>query len=339
VSERPDPRTRPPDPAGTQPKVDPESLLPAVRPPDAIDSDAVEEPYEPQAQPRELGDGELLPEVREPAGAMASAAPPREAPHAPRFQFLLGALLALGAVGVAAALALSVSGSSPTGDGINWSPWRPTKDPVNTIADHVAHEYRLSNGDQLVAVTGGGLQIAGLPMQIALRQSASQGGNISLLGGKGVLYRLCGLGPKCAIPTGKPSQERHLLLRREALELALYTFRYVNGIDQVVVFMPPRLGQDPNQALLFRHGDVAPELDRPLGATLSGRTPSVAGVATAPDSPLVNRLTTSTLYTFSLTQANQDASVFLVLQPFAASATAQPSSSAGTSTPAKTTGR
>jgi hypothetical protein len=187
-------------------------------------------------------------------------------------------------------------------------------------------------------VTGGGLEIAGLPMQIALRKSAADGGDIALISGKGVLYRLCGLGPKCAIDKGKASEERHLLLRREALELALYTFRYVKDIDQVVVFMPPRLGQDPNQALLFRKGDVAPELTRPLQTTLSRRTPSVAGVASSPDSPLVNRLTRPTLYNFSLTQGNQDANVFLVLEPYDPSAAAPTSgSSKGSSSSAKTT--
>ena len=330
MTDRPDPRERPSDPAGTRPKVDPASLLPQPRRTDAVDGDAVEEPeyqFRPgaAAPAASVEDGpDLLPDVRDGAGAMAMASEPREPPHAPRFQFLLGALLALGAVALAAALALTVGGKSDGGDGLAWSPWKPTKDPVASISNHVGGEYRLPDGEQLVAVTGGGLEIAGLPMTIALRHSAAQGGKISLLEGKGVLYRLCGLGPKCAIDKGKPSTERHLLLRREALELALYTFRYVKDIDQVVVFMPPPLGQDPNQALLFRKGDVAPELTRPLQATLARRTPSVAGVATSPDSPLVNRLTLAMLYQFSLTQGNQDANVFLVLEPPSA---ATPSSS------------
>jgi hypothetical protein len=41
----------------------------------------------------------------------------------------------------------------------------------------------------------------------------------------------------------------------------------------------------------------------------------VSAVDRSPDAPLVARLTSSTLYSFSLTQANQDASVFLVLRP------------------------
>jgi len=162
-------------------------------------------------------------------------------------------------------------------------------------------------------VTGGPLEIAGLPMQVALRSDPSNAGNAKLIGGGGVLYRLCGLGPKCSIDEGKPSVQRHLLLRREALELALYTFRYQGDVNQVVAFMPPKPGCDPDQALFFRRGDVNPELNRPLTTTLTRHTPSVSGIDASPDATLVNRLTTPTLYSFSLTQQNQDAGVYLVL--------------------------
>ena len=51
-------------------------------------------------------------------------------------------------------------------------------------------------------------------------------------------YILCGLGQNCSIKGGTASEERHALLRREALELALYTFKYVDGVDSVSVFLP-----------------------------------------------------------------------------------------------------
>jgi hypothetical protein len=320
---RPDPRTRPPDPAGTRPKVDLDSVLPArIEDPagdaEPVDAEIVEEGAELAAARAQDGavvaPGAELEPVAAARGAALGAALPRETEHTPRFQFLLGAFIALAAVAVAGALALGLNGSG-SGSGPNWSPWKPGGDKVRAIANHVGPEYRLSTGEQLVAVTGGGLKIAGLPMQIALRTDPANGGNISLLSGKGVLYRLCGLGPKCSIDQGKPSVQRHLLLRREALELALYTFRYVDGIDQVVIFMPPPPGKDPSQALFFRHGQLSPELDQPLRATLTTHTPTVTGVAASPDAQLVNRLTTPTLYSFSLTAANQDASVFLVLAP------------------------
>ena len=44
-----------------------------------------------------------------------------------------------------------------------------------------------------------------------------------------VQYVLCGWGDQCAIASGQPSEARHLLLRREALELALHTFKNSAG--------------------------------------------------------------------------------------------------------------
>ena len=38
---------------------------------------------------------------------------------------------------------------------------------------------------------------------------------------------------------GKPSQERLKVLHREALELALYTFRYLPDVEGVVTLLPP----------------------------------------------------------------------------------------------------
>ncbi len=113
-------------------------------------------------------------------------------------------------------------------------------------------------------------------------------------------------------------QQRHLLLRRESLELALYTLRYTD-VQNVVVFMPPRLGKDPTQALFFRRSDVSPELDRPLGATLTRAAPLPRAVKRSPDSLLVDQITTQRLFQFSLTQANQDNRAFLVLEPFGTS--------------------
>jgi hypothetical protein len=53
---------------------------------------------------------------------------------------------------------------------------------------------------------------------------------------------MCGDGSDCSIKQGKPSLERGLLLYREALELALYTFHYVGGVEQVIVTIPPPPG-------------------------------------------------------------------------------------------------
>ncbi len=91
---------RPWDPAGTQPKHDPASLLPEssepLLPPDAevVESDAIDED----------DDRDLLPERHQGAGAPAVAAGPSA--YAPRFQFMTGALVA---VGIAALIGIAIA--------------------------------------------------------------------------------------------------------------------------------------------------------------------------------------------------------------------------------------
>ena len=60
-----------------------------------------------------------------------------------------------------------------------------------------------------------------------------------------VTFSLCGLGSSCSIATGKPSVARATLVRREILELALYTFKYVKSVKHIVAFMPPPAGTQP----------------------------------------------------------------------------------------------
>ena len=244
---------------------------------------------------------------------------PRAFRHAKRFNLFMGVLIfvAVGAMALAAFLAVTSAEKSPAGPA--WAPFAPTSDGGDSgarqIAEHVGRQYRLPTGEQIVLVTGGPMELQDLPMRIAVRQSVADGGDIKLLEGTGVLYRMCGLGPKCAIAKGKPTNERGLLLRREALELALYSFRYLDGVEHVVVFIPPPKGQDPSMALHFTRDDVAGQLARPLKATLPPPVPNPDPVTTAPQTPFVERFTLGNLFKFSLTTGNQDAFVYLVLDP------------------------
>jgi hypothetical protein len=240
--------------------------------------------------------------------------------HAKRFNVFMGVLifLAVGSMALAAFMALTSAEKSRSA-GSAWAPFQPTSDGVDSgarqIAEHVGPEYRLPTGEQIVLVTGGPMELQDLPMRIAVRQSVADGGQIKLLDGKGVLYRMCGLGPKCAIAKGAPTKERGLLLRREALELALYSFHYLDDVEHVVVLIPPPKGEDPSVALHFTRDDVAGQLARPLKATLPLPVPNPDTVTTAPDTPFIERFTIGNLFKFSLTTGNQDAFVYLVLDP------------------------
>src|SRR5437763_3636187 len=162
-------------------------------------------------------------------------------PHAAKFRAAMGLLvgLAVGALAVAVVILIAGNKSSPS---VKWSEWQPSDSGITgarEIADHVAPLYRISGTNQLAVVTvvnlansaaaqaalssGSPNQTSGL--QIAVQPNSSSG-SLSLLSGNTIAYNLCGLGTtNCAIGIGTPSPNRLLLLRREALELALYTFK------------------------------------------------------------------------------------------------------------------
>ncbi len=246
----------------------------------------------------------------EPAAAATMVRPPQSAePHRSRFRLLFAALGVIVVAAIAAEIAL-LGGSRV--ERVVWSQWAPSANGASAaqqIANHVAPAYRLPNGDQLVGVTGGALEFARLPAVIAVRDQ--DGGDISFVEGDTLRYTLCGLGQDCAIEGGKPSPERHLILQREAFELALYSFRYVAGTDSVIVLLPPRKGKQASTAMLFREKDVASQLDRPLRATLAAPAPRPGALIPA-EASRIQLLTNSTLFNFKLTQG-QDAQVYLVL--------------------------
>ena len=272
--------------------------------------------------------GEEPPEAKVPT--QPAAKPVR---HAARFQFATGALVFCAVAALALAFVFVATGGVRTTTTDTWSTFKPSSDGLDTgpreIADYVGRQYRLPTGEQIVAVTGGPLEYEveeqKLPMKIVNRESVADGGDIKIHEGRGVLYRMCGLADKCAI-AGKSNPDRTLLLRREALELALYSFHYLDDIDHVVVFIPPATAvDDPAKAkavaepepyaLHFSRDDVAGQLARPLRATLPTPVPNPDTITIAPNTPAIRELTYANLFKFSLTVGNQDTNVFLVLDP------------------------
>jgi hypothetical protein len=240
--------------------------------------------------------------------------PQPESPYQSRFQLIFGVLLGVAMAAIVATV-IVVAGGKKTEDpgAVSWAPWHPTASDglaaVNQIAEHVGQRYTLPSGNQLVAVRGGPLELARLPVTIAMEQQ----GNVKILDDKGVLFNLCGLGLNCAIKEGKPTVARSLVLRREALELALYTFRYIKNVDQVVVILPPKKGLKASYAMFFRRGDVDASLNRPLSATLPGTPPIPPDVSKAQQT-FINNLTAQNLFSFT-PQEGGDAHIYLVLSP------------------------
>jgi hypothetical protein len=250
-------------------------------------------------------------EAREAEAAPSSFEPP---PYQSRFQLLFGVLLGVALAAVAATVVVTAGGKQSNDPGaVTWADWHPTAkdglDAVNQIADHVGQRYTLPSGNQLVGVRGGPLELARLPITIALQNQ----GKVQIFDQRGVMFNFCGLGKDCSIKEGKPSIARGLVLQRESLELALYTFRYIKNIDQVVVIMPPRPGQKANKAMFYRRGEVGASLDRPLAATLPGAPPAVDHLSKA-EGDFIGRLTQGNVYSFT-PQEGGDAHIYLVLSP------------------------
>jgi hypothetical protein len=257
-----------------------------------------------------------------PAPVPAAPQPPAASyPHRPRFLFVygfLGAVLA-GAIALVVIYAGRAITPAPA-----WSSWHPSGGGLGAakqIADQVGKSYRLPNGDQLVDVLAKAPSVSpptgeSIPLHyVALKGTGGAPDTDYVVSSSDtMMYQLCGLGTACSIATGKPSQARGTLVRREILELALYTFKYVGGVDNVIAFMPPVASQ-PTRAVYLRKSDVSAELKTPLTQTLRAKVPLPATIP-AREVHAIDATTESRVYKVALAQApNGDA--VLVLTPLA----------------------
>jgi hypothetical protein len=249
----------------------------------------------------------------------------RSAGYRSRFALIYVCLALIAGVGVGAfAVILSRPDPAPTPA---WSAWAPTGSEtaqVRQIADQIAKHYKMKGGQQLVAalpsppkVTGSSGDVA--VSAIAIRPDTSTGkkeeDEIDVVPAThSYQYILCGLGTNCSIKGGAASTARHALLRREALELALYTFKYVDDIDSVSVFLPPRPdGATSATSVFLKRSDVEDELHRPLSDSIGPKTPAI-GSMNKKELALVNKITEPRLYSYEYQQA-QDGSAVLIYDP------------------------
>jgi hypothetical protein len=283
----PDPRDRPRDPAGTQPKVDPDSLhLREYRyaPSEAQVDGELEEAI---GRLDELDDAE--------PGRTGVPVPMAQSP---RFQFLWGALLAVGVIAIAGVVvALVKGGDDDSTPKVAWSAWAPTSaDAIGEIAAHVGPEYRAGK-QQLALVTGGPLVFDNQAATPVVKDPAT--GNVAQVPGATAMYTLCGTGALCAFApklTGDASYTRGMLVRREALELALYTLHYVTQAENVAVLLPIAKGATTTTTLFFTRHSLAPQLAAPVTASLSATTPTLATIKQSPDYDSVGAVTFDALF-------------------------------------------
>ena len=168
-----------------------------------------------------------------------------------------------------------------------------------------------------MSVRSSALELQDEEIGVAVRP---QGGELQFLEGDGLLYVLNGLGPNGTLPTGTPSKKRGRLLLREALELALYSFRYLDDVTMVAVLLPQTAAAQSAQAsrqtraVFYRPGDLLTQLQVPLDQTLSPTTPTAATMTPA-EAERVDDLTLRNLFLASVQSLEAEQNYLVLVEP------------------------
>ncbi len=259
-------------------------------------------------------------------------------PHALRFRVTISVLVGIASAALAIAVIVLAdhAGTSAAVSGPAWSAWAPNSsgsEGVSEIAAHLAPYYRASAAQQLdvitpvaVAQTTAAGTTTGSGLTIAVNSSpAGKAQSLGLLNGETVAYNICGLGAKSCELAGTASTDRLLLLRREALELALYTLKYIPHSQNVVVVLPPgrtvssggsgTTGRPVTVAVAFVRKELAPWLAVPLTRTLAQYPPELPQLtmwSRTAEAGFVDQVTAGALFS-SQVEAQQVGGKLLVL--------------------------
>jgi hypothetical protein len=223
--------------------------------------------------------------------------PRRSRPYARGFM-LANLVVVAGFLAVLGLFAYLVStGSADKG----WSSYKPTGgdvyDKAQNMADHVAPAYKY-NGQPIAFVQAQPLLYQDAPVdgigftRLPFRKIGSSIKQFEPANAT-IAYVMCGTADKCGL-SQIGSQETVPLLRREALELALYTFKYSKDVDSVVSLLPPE-GQT-NGAVYLKRKNLTDELSKPLADTLPPHQALSYGGMSEVERARVMRLTADHLY-------------------------------------------
>jgi hypothetical protein len=197
-----------------------------------------------------------------------------------------------------------------------WSSWMPTAAEADTttrmleIANHVGRSYKLPSGNQLVGIQTQSTNAKFQGVVVAKADNATQP-DAEYGRDDTAVFLFCGSPKSCKITEGSPTVARGTVLRREALELALYTFEYAHPIDNVLIFFPPDKGETTlTSTLFFRRDDLKSSLKHPLRRTLPQRVPPLPGQIRPAELKTVNELTGDKRYKYLGTSQN-----VIVIQP------------------------
>jgi len=228
-------------------------------------------------------------------------------------------LLAI-AVGIAVGLSIVLYGRggsshhAQTGTQV-FEPTKPGELCAKQIAHHVGREYRLSNGNPLAAVVGQRPNYQGQPLSFYLIRpnDAKYPKDIAIFDvGEGMMYTMCGFGKNCAAGSAGANNDENLLLKREALELSLDTFKADSSVQTVTTLLPP-LAQG-NLAIIFKRSDLGSWIHKPLSTILSAKTQIKPGQMSDEEALRVDTLEAGALFQFDAVQG-PDGNAYLRLDP------------------------
>jgi hypothetical protein len=271
--------------------------------------------------------------AEQPAATRADRA--RSSAYYSRFSIAQGllVLLAIGAIGALVVILIRPEAAS----GPAWSTFKPTgstNEIERQIATRVSSEYKATTAQRLVGVfpaplsttrfiqSGSGQTGVQVPISlIAVQPDISTGQHeatdytffnpVST-----VAYEMCGFGDtqqNCGVASLTGTNPT-ALFRREALELALYTLKYLPDTDAVLTYLPPPANQQTAATVvLLSRKDLKANLHLPLTRTLK---PQQALLGTGvPDANHVAELTAARVYTTNYQTLPGDGTAALVLSP------------------------
>ena len=235
-----------------------------------------------------------------PASASASSSRPRRrlltAPtgsHKGRFALVYG-LLAAAIAAAAVGVVLVTTGGNDKGSGgaagsdSEWSAWKPDGGGLGAaqqIANYVGKEYKSESGQQLMTIlaqsarfptvltdANGNVGVSTVPLAGIVVHSKNGNEAAPVNGHNSTMYNLvCAAKKACKTAPGEATLARSLLFRREVLELALYTFKYIPSFDSVLFLLRSDSSKEP-EVFYFRRSDLESQLSVPVRNTL-GKVP------------------------------------------------------------------
>jgi len=231
---------------------------------------------------------------KRPVAASAAAQGSRPTNRYSKRFALAHALVIVAFAGLLVFFAYLVSGSQSS---TPWSSYKPTGGETfpraQKLASFVAPRY-ISGGSPIAVVQAQPLffhdqVVDGVAFTRAPFQDVGEHYHqLEPAGESTMAYVFCGQAARCGLAaTG--AEDVIPLLRRESLELALYTFKYWPEIDAVVAILPPATKSSP--AVYLKRSTLKAELSKPLNRTLPDRPVITASTMTADERATVERLT------------------------------------------------